>query len=395
MERELTAATFENDQDQPSVTLRRPPDAGVSKAGIYLDKPCRLAHPGGGWGFAPDQPAHPEPTCLALLALALERDSYGEATRSGWAFLDRCQSADGSYKASGGREEALWPTALVLFTQAALGYGQAEGRWTTSRLLGLYSRVRRDLSKTGLADMDLTLPGWTWVENDYAWVEPTAWACLALRRVGQGAHPRVAQGQELLLDRTLEEGGTNHAGRRLFGQPTRPLAEPTALALLALQGRGQHARVQAAGRYLIANSEDCRDLRDLCWTKLAMDAYGGQAGFDYVRAALDARIETASRARAAASWCRPSPAAEALTALALSAERNNFFRLAETEVRGDTLVEAAPPPRYRSWPGRVQSFLRGIGVEAAGFFRETPEASGGPHVSGEEERADTARYTGQ
>jgi hypothetical protein len=354
MEKEMTAQTFENDQDLPSVTLRHT-DASQSKARIYLDKLCSLAHPGGGWGFAPDQPPHPEPTCLALLALALEKDSYGEATRSGWAFLDRCQGTDGSYKAPGGRVEAFWPTALVLFTQAALGYGQAEGRWTTSRLLGLYSRIPRDPSKAGLADIDLTLPGWTWVENDYAWVEPTAWACLALRRAGQGAHPRVAQGQELLLDRTLEEGGTNHAGQRLFGQPSRALAEPTGLALLALQGRGQHARVQAAVRYLIANSEDCRDLRDLCWSKLALDSYRGQAGFDYVPAALDARIEMAYRTRAAASWCRPSPPGEALTALALSAEQNNFFRLAETEVRSDALVEAAPPPRYRSWPGRVQS----------------------------------------
>jgi uncharacterized protein (DUF362 family) len=375
MEKEMTAQTFEHDQDMPSATFRSLPDAGQSKARPYLDKLCSLAHPGGGWGFALDQPAHPEPTCLALLALSLDMDSYSDAIRSGWAFLDRCQDADGSYKAPGGREEAFWPTALALFTQAALGYGQAEGRWTTSRLLGLYSRIPRDPSKAGLTDIDLTLPGWTWVENDYAWVEPTAWACLALRRVGQGAHPRVAQGQELLLDRALEEGGTNHAGRRLFGQPARPLAEPTALALLALQGQGQHARVQAAGRYLIKNSDACRDLRDLCWTKLALDAYRGQMGFDYVPEALDGRIITASQTRAATSWCRPSPAGEALTALALSTERKNFFRLAETEVRSDTLVEAAPPPRSRSWPGRVQSFFRGIGVEAVGFFRQTPQAS--------------------
>src|SRR5260370_41842482 len=120
MERDRTVPTVENDQDLTSVKLHAHTDAGQSKGRIYLDKLCSLAHPGGGWGFAPDQPAHPEPTCLALLALALERDSYGEATRSGWAFLDRCQSADGSYKASGGRAEALWPTALLLSTQAPL-----------------------------------------------------------------------------------------------------------------------------------------------------------------------------------------------------------------------------------------------------------------------------------
>jgi uncharacterized protein (DUF362 family) len=385
LEMGMSKQAIETQEGLPSVTNR--PAAGQSKARIYLDKLCSMMSPGGGWSFAADplngprqQPAHPEPTCLALLALSLEADSYGEAIRSGWAFLDRCLTSDGAYKAPGGREEAFWPTALVLFTQAALGYGAPEVRLTTSRLLGLYSRIPRDPSKTGLTDINLTLPGWTWVENDYAWVEPTAWACLALRRAGQGAHPRVAQGQEFLLDRTLEEGGTNHAGRRLFGQPARPLAEPTALALLALQGRGQHLRVQAAGRFLMENSEACLDLRDLCWTKLALDSYRGQTGFDHVPEALDARIEMAYRARAAASWCLPSPACEALTALALSTEAKNLFRLVETEVSRDTLVEAAPPPRYRSWPGRVQSFLRGIGTEAAGFFRQTSQVSA-VHIS--------------
>src|SRR5713226_4561618 len=38
------------------------------------------------------------------------------------------------------------------------------------------------------------------------------------------------------------------------------------------------------------------------------------------------------------------------------------------------------PPRYRSWPGRVQSFLRTIGVEATGFFRQMPQASS-VHIS--------------
>lgn len=376
----MSTQIFETDQEMPSVTMRSQSGIGKSKAHPYLQKLSSLAQPGGGWGYAGSLPAHPEPTCLALLALCLDMESYVDVIRAGWAFLDRCQSADGSYLAPGAREEAFWPTALVLFTQSALGYGPGEVRLTTSRLLGLYGRIPRDPGKTGLSDINLTLPGWTWVNDDYSWVEPTAWACLAMRRAGQGAHDRVTQGQELLLDRCLEEGGTNHAGRRIFGQPARPLMETSALALLALQGRGQHSRVLAAGRYLIQNSDSCRDLRDLCWTKLALDAYRGQAlggsssSLDYVPEALAARIESAYQARAEKSWCAPSPVCEALTALALSTVRTNYFRMAETE-SSETLVEAAPPPRYRSWPGRVQSLLRTIGVEATGFFRQNPQSS--------------------
>jgi uncharacterized protein (DUF362 family) len=372
------------ESDLPQVIVRRGSHGGKSKAHSYLDRLASMAHPQGGWSHAPNLSPHPEPTCLSLLALSLDMDSYVEAIRAGWGFLDRCRTSNGSYVAPGSREEAIWPTALVLFTQACLGFGPAELRPLVARLLSLYSRVPRDPSKTGLTDMDLTLPGWTWVTDDYAWVEPTAWACLALRRAGQGAHSRVVQGQEVLLDRSSDEGGTNHAGRQLFGQPARSLTEPTALALLALQGRGSHTRVQAAGQYLLRLSDNCKDVRDLCWIKLALDAYRGQAlnssaGFDYVSEALAARIESAYQARAETYWCSPSPALEALVALALSTERTNYFRLAETEV-SETLVEAMPPPRYRSWPGKVQSFLRTLGVEATGFFRQTATTAS-VHVS--------------
>jgi uncharacterized protein (DUF362 family) len=371
----MTANILESDLELPTLKKKESVHAEKSPLHARLEKLCAMTNPEGGWAYAPGQPAHPEPTCLALLALSLNPDPFAEAYAKGWAFLDQCAGSDGSYRAPRGREEAFWPTALVLFTQAALGYPRAEVRLTSSRLLGLYGRVPKDPSKADLADINLALQGWTWVESDYSWVEPTAWACLALRRAGQGAHPRVDQGKELLLDRTLEEGGTNHAGRRLFGQVARPIVEPTALTLLALQGSSTNPRVQAAGNYLIQNSTSEKDLRDLCWTKLVLHAYRGQADFDYSLGGLDGQIEAAYQARAGASWCRPSAIGEALSALALSAEKKNFFLLGETEVRDEDPVDASPAPRYRSWGGRLQSLVRGISVEAAGFFRQTPQAS--------------------
>src|SRR5262245_51726645 len=80
-----------------------------------------LACPDGGWGYAPGQPAHLEPTCLALLALAPRAGEYAPVFQAGKTWLDQCAAPDGTYRLARGRHEAAWPTALVLFTLAELG----------------------------------------------------------------------------------------------------------------------------------------------------------------------------------------------------------------------------------------------------------------------------------
>ena len=105
----------------------------------YLDALASLAHPDGGWGYAPGQPAHLEPTCLGLLALSLDADRFALVLESARTALDRCRGADGFYRLARGREEAVWPTALVLFTQAALGHTD-EARQTAAALLSLRGR---------------------------------------------------------------------------------------------------------------------------------------------------------------------------------------------------------------------------------------------------------------
>ena len=44
-----------------------------------LEPLAALAHADGGWGYVADQPAHLEPTCLALLALRPEAERFGPA----------------------------------------------------------------------------------------------------------------------------------------------------------------------------------------------------------------------------------------------------------------------------------------------------------------------------
>src|SRR6516162_8181340 len=93
----------------------------VTDTRAYLDDLAALAHPDGGWGYAPGQPAHLEPTCLGLLALALEPDARRDVFERARASLEQHAAGDGTYRLERGREEAVWPTALVLFVQHVLG----------------------------------------------------------------------------------------------------------------------------------------------------------------------------------------------------------------------------------------------------------------------------------
>jgi uncharacterized protein (DUF362 family) len=338
-----------------------------------LESLAGRAHPEGGWGYAPDQAAHPEPTCLALLALSLDAERHRAALDRGRAALEHWAQPDGSYRPAAGREEAVWPTSLVLFTRAALGEKPEELAAPAARLLALQGRQPDAAGAAEIHDIDVKLIGWPWAEGNFSWAEPTAWACLALRRAGQAHHPRVEEGLRLLLDRASDEGGINYGNRRILGRATEPIPGPTALMLLALQGRGDHPRVAAAITYLQAQAAAGEDLEHLCWAKLALDVYRDRPEVAAFLPALEARIRAAHAARPAASWLRPAPQREALTALALAAPGVNLFRLpAEEPASAPELKPFTPRPRRRSWGAKLGAMFRGLAVKAAGSLRHPP-----------------------
>jgi uncharacterized protein (DUF362 family) len=339
-----------------------------------LDALVGHCHPDGGWGYAPGQPAQLEPTCLGMLALALDPQRNAAALASARTVLGKAACPDGSYRPVGGREEAVWPTALVLFARAAVGDTADEPQRTASFLLGLRGQVPETTEAGELHDIDLMLVGWPWGEKNFSWVEPTSWACLALRRLGLGSHPRVADGLRLILDRAMDDGGINYGNRTVLGKRTDPIPGPTALMLLALQGH-DHPRIEPAVKYLVTQLETA-DLEHLCWGKLALDVYRHVDGVEHALERVDTAIREGIARRAETPWLRPNLLREALVVLALGTEQQNFFRLpTEAAPAAAELPTGNGSARKGSMGERVGGWFRSMAVRALGQLRPLPGVS--------------------
>ena len=95
----------------------------MSDPATIMENLAKLAHPQGGWGYAPGQPSHLEPTCLALLALAPGKDRFSEPIAAGLRFLEENSLPDGGYRLTRGRPQA--PPARPAGRCPAPGRGRA------------------------------------------------------------------------------------------------------------------------------------------------------------------------------------------------------------------------------------------------------------------------------
>jgi uncharacterized protein (DUF362 family) len=340
----------------------------------------------GGYGYRIDQSAHLEPTCLAVLALGEQPELAEAKISSALATLQQHSDGNGCYRLSRGRPQAVWPTALVLFTRALLEHPATELVPIAQKLLSIEGKVvRLDTSDAG--DIDAGLLGWPWAEDTFSWVEPTAWACLALRAVGQGQHPRVQEGLRLLLDRAFDQGGANYGSRVILGKQTEPLPGPTAVLLLALQGVTDHPRIEAAKGYLRVVAEKTEDLENLAWIKLALTCHPDSSTTPDFLSRLDAKLAEALAFEAAQeNGLGAGPLRLALASLALNTTRRNPFRLTDEPIVathaivGNTRASAKDEPVRASseatgllgkFKSKVQNFL----LKGTGALRPLPVTS--------------------
>ena len=299
---------------------------------VELERLQQLALPCGGYGYQAGQSAHLEPTVLALLALGTSPAGL-KAAQS----LEQHRGSDGSYRLARGRPQAVWPTALVLFARGVLDHPAAEIQPIANKLLTVEGKiVKMEASDAG--DIDAGLLGWPWAEETFSWVEPTAWACLALRAVGLGRHPRVMEGLRLLLDRAFDHGGANYGSRVILGKQTDPIPGPTALLLLALQGV-DHPRIEAAKGYLRVMLETMPDVEHLAWIKLALSCHTTDERTRALLPELDAKLQAAvTNEQTQTNGLGAGPYRLALASLALNTGTRNPFKLNDTPVVADRAI---------------------------------------------------------
>lgn len=242
----------------------------------------------GGWGFHPGAPSRVEPTCWALLAL-IGLESSNERQPEGFRFLRRTQLPDGSWPCSGEQNVGCWATSLA--TWALLKDAQSQTavtaglRWICQdwpRADGFITSFMRALGRRNqVTTQDDSLQGWGWTPHTASWVEPTAFALIALDQAPQGLLPDGATrrrqfARALLYDRMCPGGGWNCGNPMVYGVPGNPLVEPTAWALLALRDEPNRRENVMSLEWLEKNVSGILGAGSLALSKICLEAFRKQ-----------------------------------------------------------------------------------------------------------------------
>jgi hypothetical protein len=204
----------------------------------------------GGWPTSAGRASNTEATSLATLALASLGSAERAAADRGVRWLVGCQSADGSWPRDRNTGIPSWTTALATLTLASLQpsappAGQG-ARWllrqqprTPGALVTILDWVA---PHTRVVTLDPYLKGWSWTAGATSFVEPTAYALLALKRLrprftGEEIAARIDEAERMVADRMCRDGGWNYGNSNVLGTDLWPYPDVTALALLALADR--------------------------------------------------------------------------------------------------------------------------------------------------------------
>lgn len=229
----------------------------------------------GGWGYRPGLQSSAEPTALGCLALEAWQVAPARWQR-GLAALAQLQGSDGNVPVVADVPGRNWATGLAVLAWLSAG-PETQDRYASPvrRALSwlISARGRRAPDAPEVLGHNTSLQGWAWVDGTHSWVEPTAYALLALRASSFAQHPRVREGVQLLLDRTLPDGGWNYGNTRVLGNTLRPFPLTTGIVLTALAGQPRESRIDASIQYLLEAFTSLRSPMSIGWTMIGLRAW--------------------------------------------------------------------------------------------------------------------------
>ena len=230
----------------------------------------------GGWGYRGGLVSAAEPTSVCCLVLAAHHNS-DEVISRGLRWLASLQRVDGAVPIASGISFPWWPTAhAVLAWQKAALHENAFFSEQTDRAVRWLLRTRGTgfRSNPAIYGHSTKLRAWPWVEGTHSWIEPTAYAMLALRAVGLGSHARMREAVALLFDRAIPSGGWNYGNPRVFQNTLRPFPDTTGMALAALAGESDSKAVRDGIDYLKDELPRTRAPFSLSWGLIGLAAHG-------------------------------------------------------------------------------------------------------------------------
>jgi hypothetical protein len=259
----------------------------------------------GGWGFYSGAESRVEPTCWALKALTAPGPANSLEDlpiASGLRFLAAAQLPDGSWPSAPQQDAGCWVTSLACWVlrdvrdenyRTAIADGlrwvckdwPKDGSWWRRGL-------RRFLPGSQQLKHDDHARGWGWTPGTSSWVEPTAFALLALE--GQNAEvlpssteKRRRLGEALLYDRMCPGGGWNCGNPEVYGVIGDPLVIPTSWALLALRAHPERRENKDSLAWLERTFSKISGPGSFALARLCLEAYshkppaGGASSNDY------------------------------------------------------------------------------------------------------------------
>ena len=268
----------------PHVSTISPPEAspsGVAWRSRLLTS-LLAARRDGAWGYRPNTTAGSlaaEPTVWAALALHAVQPDEKAIIADALEWLSDQQQSDGRIGVTEKLDQPAWTTALACLAWNLCGEANADrfGKQSQSALQWLINLRGQEIDpKAAGFAYDTRLIGWPWVAGTNSWLEPTAYAILAMNcgpHSLEASRPRVDEGVRLLLDRAVPSGGWNYGNPQALGNGLRAFTDTTGIALCALAGGLATQAISGAIEFLSAELPRVRAPLSLSWGLMGLRAW--------------------------------------------------------------------------------------------------------------------------